>query len=180
MHSHKAVMPKTVNLRPGNSYRKRPTPIDSTSSNNGHPKRRRTDASIVKCECQSALSFSAEFSDQLVPSEGGDMLISVTPGDDFQLNFFDDPCLPNVIDAMVEVEAKEEHPLGYFATLPTELFHLVLALLDNSDLGTLANVSVEMCIVVCGYVYSTAGLNNVIPQYSEGDFAEPMEFTHLG
>ena len=161
-------MSKSIHLRPGNSSRKRPRTYESDS---GFTKRYKSD--YEQYAVSRPLSCNT---DQCVPSCNGDeSLFPVAHNDGLQLDFFDDYCLSNSID-----KKSEEHPLGSFAVLPPEMFHLVLALLENSDLDVLASTSAEMCVAVCGYVYTPVGLNFVLPQYSEGDFAEPLEFNHLG
>lgn len=184
MYGHKPVMSKSVHLRPGISSRRRSRASESANGDSGPTKRQRTNVSFQLSSSDhhqhtashQPLLCSMEFGDQRVPSQNGDVLLfSADPDDGLQLSLFDSPS-----SSTVKMEAGRKHPLGYFAVLPTEIFHLVLALLENSDLGVLANASGEMCIAVCGYVYTPAGLDLVLPQYSKGDFAEPWEFTQLG
>ena len=130
------------------------------------------DCSIHALSLPSVLEFSG---DQHVPAQTGDELLTTSED---ELNFFYEPNSPDKDDIITN--AKEEHPLGCFLTLPTEIIHLILALLENSDLAALASVSAEMCVAVCGYVYTPTGLNNILPKYLEGEFADPMEFTKLG
>lgn len=177
-------MSKATHPRPGTSSRRR-SRVPEVVNNDVPTKRMKTSFSIQSSASdsdyhehappQQSLPCRVGFSDQCVPSQGSDELLSMSSD---ELNFFDEPCLSKM--KYVKVDTNKDHPLGYFAALPTELFHLVLKFLDNVDLGSLANVSAEMCIVVCGYVYTPVGVCNVLPKYSEGDFAEPMEFTELG
>ena len=186
---HSSFVAKTVHLKPGISSRRRPRASDNSNSDDGITKRQKSNPNIqsnTKDFCMQAASLqplshmtcNLEFGDQLVPSQSFGVFSVANEG--FQLNFFDDTCNCLSSDNDTKVEVNKEHPLGYFSLLPTELFHYMLALLENSDLSTLASLSAEMCTVVCGYVYTPIGLNHVLPQYSEGDFVEPMKFTEIG
>lgn len=147
----------------------------------GLPKKRRRIHSNIQSstsDTEHALSLPSvlEFScDQHVQGQSDDELLSTS---EVELNFFYEPNSPDKDDMVMN--AKERHPLGWFATLPTEIIHLILASLENSDLAALASVSAEMCVAVCGYVYTRTGLNNILPKYLEGEFADPMEFANLG
>ena len=114
-------------------------------------------------------------SDQSVPCNDDSDVFSAAIDCEQQTDFFDDPFIHYGIDEKVE-----DHPLGSFSVLPPEIFHLVLRLLENSALDALASTSGEMCAAVSGFVYTLGGLNLVLPQYSEGDFAEPLDFNCLG
>lgn len=151
---------------------------------NGVPKKRRRIYSNIQSSIPDtddykhapSLPSMLEFScDQHVPAHSGDELFSTS---DDELNFFYEPSSPNMEDIIMN--ANEEHPLGNFAILPTEIIHSILSSLEKSDLAVLASVSAEMCVAVCGYVYTPTGLNNILPKYSEGGFADPMDFTELG
>ena len=163
---------ESIHPRPGNSSRRRPRTYSDDDS--GFTKRFKSDSR--QHAVSRALSCST---DQCVPSCYGAEL-EIYP-DGLQVDFYDDPCSPCAMDKKADgCSELEEHPFGSFAVLPPEIFHLVLSLLEISDLDALARTSAEMCAAVCGYVYTPAGLNSVLPQYSEGDFAEPMEFNRLG
>ena len=163
---------KSIHPRPGNSSRRRPRTYSDGES--GLTKRFKSDSR--QHAVSQALSCST---DQCVPSCYGAEFEIYSDG--LQLDFYDDPCSSYAVDKKAEECRKlEEHPLGSFALLPPEIFHLVLSLLEISDLDVLARTSAEMCVAVCGYVYTPVGLSRVLPQYSEGDFAEPMEFNQLG
>ena len=154
---------------------RRPRTYSESDSGSGFTKRFKSDNG------QHAVSHPLSCStDQCVPSCYGAELEIYSDG--LQVDFFDDPCSSHyVVDKTAEECSKvEEHPLGSFAVLPPEMFHLVLSLLEISDIDALARTSAEMCAAVCGYVYTPVGLNSVLPQYSEGDFAEPVEFNQLG
>jgi hypothetical protein len=163
---------KSVHPRAGNSSRKRPRTYSDSDS--GTTKR------FKSISRQYAVSQSCS-TDQCVPSLGAELEIYYSDG--LQVDFYDDPCSSCKADKKTEEEEcnkLEEHASGNFALLPPELFHLILSLLEVSDLDALAVTSAGMCAAVCGYVYTPAGLSSVLPQYSEGDFAEPMEFNQLG
>ena len=159
--------------------RKRHGVTDAPSGEGVPTKRRRrafTSNSIAGDYQHLPVPCTEEFSDQCVPTQN-DSLLSVH-GDRHQLDFYDDATFSKLKEE-VDV-ASCSHPLGYFNSLPTELFHSVLSMLENPDLASLANVSAEMCSSVCGYVYSPLGLCLVLPLYREGEFAEPYVFTELG
>ena len=164
---------QSVHPLPGYSSRRRPRTY--SDSDNGFSKRFKGDSR--QCAVSQPSSCST---DQCVPSCYG-VEVEIY-SDRLQVDFYDDPCSLHAVNKKTEVECSklEEYPLGNFAVLPPEIFHLVLSLLEISDLDALAMTSAEMCAAVCGYVYTPAGLNSVLPQYSEGDFAEPMEFNQLG
>ena len=164
---------KSVHSSSGNSSRRRPRTYSDSDS--GPTKRFKSDSR--QHAASQPLSCST---DQCVPSCYGTELEIYSDG--MQVDFYSDRCSLYAADERAEVECSklEEHPLGIFALLPPEIFHLVLSLLEISDVDAVARTSSEMCAAICGYVYTPAGLNSVLPQYSEGDFAEPMEFHQLG
>ena len=158
---------------PENSSRRRTRTYSASDS--GLTKRFKSDS--VQHTVSQPLSCST---DQCVPSCCGAELEIYSDG--LQVDFFDDSCSScYVVHKTVKEHSKvEEQPLGGFVALPPEIFHVVLSLLEILDIDALARTSAEMCAAVCGYVYTPVGLNSVLPQYSEGDFAEPMEFNQLG
>ena len=167
---------KSVHPRPGNLSRRRPRTYSDSNVDSRPIKRFKS----VSGQYAVSQPFKICSTDQCVPLFGAELEIY---SDGLQVDFYDDPYSPHKVDKKTEEEdcsKLEECPLGSFALLPPEIFHLVLSLLEISALDTLARTSAGMCAAVCGYVYTPAGLSSVLPQYSEGDFAEPMEFNRLG
>lgn len=164
---------KSVHPMPGNSSRKRPRTYND-SNIESRPIKHFKD---VSGRYAVSRPFKVCSTDQCVPSFGAELEIY---SDGLQVDFYADPCSVDKKTEEKECSRLEEHPFGSFALLPPEIFHLVLSLLEISALNALARTSAGMCAAVCGYVYTPAGLKSVLPQYSEGDFAEPMEFNRLG
>lgn len=75
-----------------------------------------------------------------------------------------------------------QNSMGFFSYLPTEILHLLLHLLDHSSLGNLAQSSPEMCDAVQAYVYTHAGLKQVLPKSPSSfiDKVDPEDFRSLG
>lgn len=180
MDGHKAVVPSSIHLRSGASSRRRHRVSDATNSEGVPTKRRRTsslsisDSQLLTGTSQ-PVACSVGCSDQCVPTQSHEQLSPDRCSEGYLPDFYNDAILSKEED-----KQSSGHPLGYFASLPTELFHGVLSLLESSDLATLASVSSEMCSAVCGYVYSPGGLHLVLPQYSEGNLADTSEFSELG
>ena len=81
-----------------------------------------------------------------------------------------------------KVSAVSPNPGGFFTSLPPEVLHKVLTLLELQDIYALCLTSHVIMSYVYGYVYTSAGLSHVIPPAptSSTDNSSKTKFLALG
>ena len=69
-------------------------------------------------------------------------------------------------DWLTNIATDSEHGMGWFMTLPIELFQMILNLLDNDALLLMSSLSKDLNSSILNYLLSGQGLKHILPYKS--------------